>query len=71
MMKNELINKYQIQSLNDDGIWESIVEFPYETHKTQKAMDVMIERLNMYRKAHNEYIKFRLVLIGQITITEV
>lgn len=70
-MKDELIKEYQIQSLNDDGIWESIVEFPYETHNTQKAMDTMIERLRMYRKAYNEYMKFRLVLIAHEIIAEV
>lgn len=61
-----MINQYEIQFKNDDGTWETCVEFSGEQYDTQEAMDMMIDRLQMYRDAYKDGMdKFRLVHITQ------
>lgn len=79
-----MINQYEIQSKNDDGTWETCVEFSGEQYDTLEAMDMMIDRLQMYRDAYKDFecstlaevdgnisdprSKFRLVHITQRTL---
>lgn len=77
-----MINQYEIQAKNDDGTWETCVEFSGKEYDTQEAMDMMIDRLQMYRDAYKDLLntgttydvykdlmgKFRLVHITQRTL---
>jgi hypothetical protein len=77
-----MINQYEIQAKNDDGTWETCVEFSGKQYDTQEAMDMMIDRLQMYRDAYKDFqnttieddackdtiSKFRLVHITQRTL---
>ena len=64
-----MINQYEIQSKNDDGTWETCVEFSGKEYDTLEAMDMMIDRLQQYRDAYeNGMSKFRLIHITQRTL---